>query len=143
MTHFIIYIFKNEKSNTYFTFCNLPLYTSLKYQLDAKLYGLEQQSVTYDLFRNQNDHRYQPNNHKFNDQELRRMGQSMMIVICIASLISLTIGAVLLYKCYQQRSAANKLKDQMKLKRFQYASTLGINLYELNNDPRLSFTYHI
>lgn len=67
----------------------------------------------------------------------------MMIVVCIASLISLTIGAVLLYKCYQQRSAANKLKEQMKLKRFQYASTLGINLYELNNDPRLSFTYHI
>lgn len=74
MTHFIIYIFKNEKSNTYFTICNLPLYICTKYELDAQSYGLEHQSVTYDLFRNQNDQRYQPNNHKLDDQELRRMG---------------------------------------------------------------------
>jgi hypothetical protein len=65
------------------------------------------------------------------------------MTICAAIIVSFTVGGILLYKCMQKRSAAKNIQTQMSAKKQFYASSLGINLFELNNDPRLTFTMHV
>lgn len=57
--------------------------------------------------------------------------------------VALVVGGVLLFKCIQKRRVSNEIKTQMLTKRNFYASSLGLNLYELNNNPRMTMTIHV
>jgi hypothetical protein len=73
----------------------------------------------------------------------QEFAEAFGMAVCIAGIICLSIGIWLLARCYMKRQSTRQIKEQMQTKRYQYASTLGINLYELNNDPRLSYTIHV
>jgi Na+/H+ antiporter NhaD/arsenite permease-like protein len=66
-----------------------------------------------------------------------------MISMCVAALISVIVGIVLLYKCYQKRRVTQDIKNQMNTKKQLFASSLGISFFEINNDPRLTYTMHV
>jgi hypothetical protein len=63
--------------------------------------------------------------------------------MCIAAVVSVIVGIVLLYKCYQRRRVIQDIKNQMNTKKQLFASSLGISFYEMNNDPRLTYTMHV
>jgi hypothetical protein len=77
------------------------------------------------------------------DEQLREFRRVYGMVLCGFIGASLIFGCVLLYKCYQKRRSAENIKTQMSARKQMYASNLGLNLYELNNDPRLTFTMHV
>ena len=60
-----------------------------------------------------------------------------------AMAVAFVVGGVLLFKCIKKRRVSNQIKAQMLTKRNFYASSMGLNLYELNNDPRMAMTMHI
>ncbi len=55
-----------------------------------------------------------------------------MFGFCLAATISLGICLFLLVKCYRKRNASGKMKDQMQIKRHQYATALGLTVQQLN-----------
>ena len=73
-----------------------------------------------------NDTRYGYMNDMHRNQTIARI-----VVWSVFGLGCLIVSIVLLYKCVQKAH-----------KKLQFAASLGLNLYELNNDRRLSYTFH-
>ena len=84
-----------------------------------------------------NDTRYGYMNDMHRNQTIARI-----VVWSVFGLGCLIVSIVLLYKCVQKRNASKLMKTQMAHKKLQFAASLGLNLYELNNDRRLSYTFH-
>lgn len=93
---------------------------------------------------NNGDHTRKGENHRGRHElSERQIEEAIMVGMCAAVVISCLVGIVLCYKCSQRRRIAEGVKNSMKAKRLLYASSLGISCYELNNDPRLSYTMHV
>lgn len=71
------------------------------------------------------------------------MAEIVALTVFGAMAVALVVGGILLFKCIQKRRVSNQIKTEMLTKRNFYASSLGLNLYELNNDPRMTMTMHV
>jgi hypothetical protein len=65
--------------------------------------------------------------------------------VFVCFVISIIIGAVLLKKCLQRRAVTSNVKSMMAIRRQEYATANGLNLYELNSlqNRRLYQVIHI
>jgi hypothetical protein len=52
------------------------------------------------------------------------------------------VNIYLCMKCYRKNKQSKLIKEQMILRRMEYANNVGIDLHQLN-DPRYSTTIHI
>lgn len=46
-----------------------------------------------------------------------------------ATLLSIAIAIVLGYKCMRKRAMGTQIKEQMRVRRSEYCSAIGMNLY--------------
>jgi len=67
------------------------------------------------------------------------IGIFYFIALCAGTLIN----GFLLYKCYQKRRQSRIIKEQMEFKKMEFASSLGMNVYQLNSDQRIGGTIHV
>jgi 23S rRNA C2498 (ribose-2'-O)-methylase RlmM len=71
----------------------------------------------------------------------------MVLIVSIFYFIALCVGIAincfLVYKCYQKRKSSRVIKEQMAFKKMEFASSMGMNVYQLNNDQRIGATIHV
>lgn len=53
------------------------------------------------------------------------------------------IGIFLIYRCYKKSQEREKMKKLMKQKRYDFATSMGMNLQQLDNDSRHNYVVHI
>lgn len=83
------------------------------------------------------------NQYNLTDDQAFSIAITIFVVYVIVGGVILALSVFLLVRCYQRRDKSIRIKEQMSRKKYQYASSLGLNLYQLNNDRRLNYTIHI
>lgn len=82
-----------------------------------------------------------------NEEEIQELfGEIYGLVLAamiIGSLIAFGIGGYFMFKCIQKKRISDQVKNQMNMKRYNYANALGMTSFELNNDPRLNQVIHV
>jgi len=64
------------------------------------------------------------------DEDLRQIiiGVSVALII-----IGMGLGGIFIWRLVARRNLANKIRDQMRVRKMNFASQNGLNLYEVNN----------
>jgi hypothetical protein len=82
------------------------------------------------------------NPYEMDDEEMERIMQIVIVVYLIACAVVIAIAFVLLFKCYKKNQKSSLVKDQMRMKRMQFSTQMGVNYMESNNG-QLNQVVHI
>jgi hypothetical protein len=77
------------------------------------------------------------------DRQIEEMKFWALILYVLLMGIFATFSVILGIKCYKKRRQSKMIKQHMMMKKSQYATALGLNLYEIQADPRFNQIIHL
>ena len=82
-----------------------------------------------------------PNRSQHRDEEMEMVIGIYSASAVLLGTLALAASCVLAYKCMERRSQINQLKNQMQLRKHQFATQLGLSVFELDNS--IGHTTHL
>ena len=68
-----------------------------------------------------------------NEAEMQYIMAAYSLAVLVGIGIGLVISCVMAYKCMKKRSARNQIKEQMQMKKHQFATQMGMSFIELDS----------
>lgn len=92
-------------------------------------------------YENKKDYRSAPNRPQMRDEETEMIVAIYSASVVLVGILTLVASCVLGYRCMKARSQRNQIKNQMHLRKHQFATQMGVSVFELDN--RTGRTIHL
>lgn len=88
-------------------------------------------------------HRSQGKNSELSDEDIQDIMTVAVIFYILFVVGIVAVGGFLLFRCWRKSQERQKVKDLMRQRRYNYATSMGMNLYQLNSDNRHNYVMHV
>ena len=74
------------------------------------------------------------NHNRSEDEILEEMLTTITFVVVAASVVAVGLGGLLIWKCQKRREVTNRIKDHMRIRKQEYATNMGLNVFDMNRN---------